>query len=139
MEENNNYIFNDVVGKIQCKFDGKLWYFDNNEVKENMIIPIKSVSNVQLTKVRSWIWLIILIFAIAAAITGIFIEEEGDVLFYGLAIILGLIAIILFIFSVEYTLSIIPHSGIAQKIVTRKRNALNNLLEALENSLKKNF
>ena len=142
MEENMNYIFDEKVGDVQCKFDGKLWLFENADSHENMTIPVKSISNVKLTKVRSWIWLVILIFALAAAFTGAYLsgnEEEGVWVCYGLAIALGIIAIIVFIFSVEYTVSIIPHSGIDQKVVSRKKNVLMNLHEALVNSLRKNF
>lgn len=142
MEENMNYIFNEKVGDVQCKFDGKLWLFENADSHENMTIPVKSISNLHLSRVRSWLWLIVLILALAAAITGVYFtstEEEGAWLFYGLAIIFGILAIVALIFSVQYTISVIPHSKIEQQIVTRRKANLTNLYEALVNSLRKNF
>lgn len=147
MEENMNYIFNEKVGDVQCKFDGKLWFFKNADSNEEMAIPVKSISNVQLTKVNSRVWLIGLVLALVIEIAGVyfekngiwlFYEEEGVWLFHGLAILFGIIAIIALFFSVEYTISIIPHSKVEQRIVTRKKNVLKNLYEALVNSLRKN-
>lgn len=143
MEENMNYLFNEKVGDVQCKFDGKLWIFENINSQDNMIIPVKSISNVHLSRVRSWMWLIYLVLAIAIAIISGVLAFDGndDVawIFYGLAIALGILAIITLFFSVEYTISIVPHSKIVQKIVSRRKNVLTNLHEALINSLRKNF
>lgn len=142
MEENMNYIFDEMVGDVKCKFDGKLWLFENTISHKNMTIPVKSISNVQLTKARSWIWVAILIIAIAAAIAGGYLhanEGDGVEVCFGFAIIMGILAIVTLIFSVQYTISVIPHSNIEQQIVTRRKANLTNLYEALVNSLRKNF
>ena len=141
MEENMNYIFEEKVGDVKCKFDGRLWSFEDKSAKEDMVIPVKSISNVHVAKNRSWFWLVILILAILIAVAGGYLysnAQEGVEFYFGLAIVLVIIAILVFIFSVEYTLSIVPHSGIAQEVVTRRKNALTNLYDALVNSLRIN-
>ena len=138
MEENVNYAFNEKVGEITCQSDNRLWLFTENE--EKVIIPIKSVSNVCLKQKRSYIWLLLLFLSLAFAATGSFFGEDGsEWLFYGIAIVLLIVAIIMAIFSVEYTLQVIPHSGISQQIVTRKRATLEKLYTALVDSLRRNL
>lgn len=136
MEENTKLLFNEEVENVKCTFDGKLWHFESSEVDFNMIIPVKSISNVSLSKVRSWRWLIVLLLALIAAVAG---SIWGDTRLYYVAGVLGVAAIVWLIFSVTYTVEIIPHSGIKQVIVTKKKKNLTNIYEALVNSLTENL
>lgn len=137
MEENTNYTFKGVTGNFQSKCDGKLWYFEDQDANFSAIIPIKSISSVSMLRERSWGWLIALVAAIAALIIGHF-YGQSEILYYA-AILLFVVAVILYIFSFQYTVRIIPHSGIEQKIVARKKGALDKFYEALEDSLRANF
>ena len=136
MEENTNLLFNEEVENVKCTFDGKLWHFENTEIDLSMVIPVKSISNVLLSKVRSWRWLIVLLLALIAAVAG---SIWDDTRLYYVAGVLGVAAIVWLIFSVTYTIVVVPHSGIKQTIVTKKRKTLLNLYEALVNSLTENF
>ena len=136
MTDSMNYIFDEVVGGVRCKFDGRLWSFEDNDLDLNMIVPVKSISNVALLKKRSWGWLVVLLVGLFALYAG---RYEDDVRLYIVAGVFGIAAIVWLIFSVTYMVSVIPHSGNGQKIVTRHKKKLTNLHEALMDSLRKNF
>ncbi|MDD6357871.1 MAG: hypothetical protein PUG15_07265 [Bacteroidales bacterium] len=142
MEEVVDYIYDDVVGNIHCKYDGRLWWFEDSRTQSSMIIPAKSISNVQFVKVSSSVWLIFLIFAlVSAAITGVLLAHNDDkwLLFCALTFFCAVIAIILKIFSVQYMISVIPHSRIEQKIVSTKSLKITNLYRVLTKSLRKDL
>ena len=145
MEENMNYIFNETVGNVKCKFDGKLWTFDDASLMfdtDTTVIPVKSISMVQLIKVMSWKWLILLLFALVFAVVGWILdsgEMQGEWIFYSLAILLVIIAVVVLFFSRQYSISVITHSGCEQSIITRRRSNLTKLYEELINSLRVNL
>ena len=132
MAENMNLIFSELVGDTYCKFDGEVWTFEEEDATDTVVIPVRAISCVQLTKVRSWLWLFLLIIAIIAVAVGVFIS---NMIAYGIAVFFGLLAVVSFIFSVEYTVTVTPYSDNEMKIASRRRPVLDGLFAALFESL----